>query len=225
MEKDSLKESELEHELEALYYEVAGEKDLFSHIEESETTVGVKLPSQTEKPPSIKQKKQKTRFSLIASFTIISIVLLVLAAFFFWPAVQQHYATDSGGKIYSQRINRPAGKSVIVPPVEDTKPKGRTEIAYVTDSSKTSNVKKYSIQIRSYPENEENAATEFVSDLKKKHRDVRTERANIPGRGTWYRILIGHFANTKEASTYMKEKKVLEMYPGSFIQSISEGNS
>ncbi|HYA13300.1 MAG TPA: SPOR domain-containing protein [Syntrophales bacterium] len=225
MEKESLKESELEHELEALYHEVASETCLLPHIEESESPAGVTLPSQTEEPPSIEQKKRKVRLSFIAALAVISFLLLVVAAVFFWPTVQRYYATDTVGKIYSQRINKQAGKSVIVPPVGDTKPKGQTEIISITDSSKTSNGKKYSIQIRAYPENEKTAAAEFVSDLRRIHPDTRTEKANIRGRGVWYRILIGHFANIEEASTYMKEKKVLDMYPGSFIQVISEGRS
>jgi SPOR domain len=209
MEKESLKETELEQELEALYHEVASEKGLLSHVEKSEASASVTPPSQTEKPLSIEQNKRKNRFSFIVALPVIFFLLVVLAAFFFWPAVQQYYATDSGGKIYSQRINKQAGKSVIISTI---------------DSSKISNVKKYSIQIRAYPETEKSAATEFVLDLRKIYPDVHTESANIRGR-VWYRILIGHFANIEEASTYMKEKKVFEVYPRSFIQIISEGKS
>jgi hypothetical protein len=65
----------------------------------------------------------------------------------------------------------------------------------------------------------------FANDLRKRQPDVRMERVHIQGRGVWYRSLLGHFANIEEASTYMKEKKVFKVYPGSFVQLTSEGQS
>ncbi len=224
MGKESLEESELEQELEALYHEVASENGLLPHIEKSESSAGVTLPSQTEKPPSIEQKKRKNRFSLIATLVVLSVLLFVLTAVFFWPTIQHYDATNSGGQIYPQRIDKPTGKSVLVPPIEDTKLKRQAELLSMSDS-KTSNKKKYSIQIRSYSENDKNAAMEFMTDLRKSQPDVYMERVDIQGRGVWYRILLGHFANIDEASTYMKEKNVLKAYPGSFVQLTSEGQS
>jgi len=225
MGKKSPEEIELERELEALYHEVAGEKGLFPRTEEPETPAGVTLPYPSKVPPSQEKKKRKLRFSFITMLVVLSSLLFVLTVFFFWPAIQNYDATNSGEKIYLQSMNKPAGKSVIVPPIEDTKPKGQTETISIIDSSKASNKKKYSIQIRAYPETYENAAKDFVTDLKKIHPDVHMERVHIRGRGAWYRILIGHFANNEEASTYMKEQDVLKGYPGSFVQATSEGQS
>lgn len=81
----------------------------------------------------------------------------------------------------------------------------------------------YSIQIRAYPETDINAATEFVTELRKRQPDVHMERVYIQGRGIWCRILLGHFANFEEATTYMKEKKIFEAYPESFVKLTSEG--
>ena len=225
MGKESPEESELEQELEALYHEVASEKDLAPHIEESVTPAGVTLPCPSEKPPLQEKIKRKLHFSFIAELVVLSVLLFILMAIFFWPTVQHYDATNSGRKIYPQRINRPTGKSVLVPPIEDRKPKGQTEIVSIVDSSKTSNKKKYSIQIRAYPESDKNYATEFVTDLRKRQPDVYMEKVNVQGRGVWYRILLGHFANIDEASTYMKEKNVLKAYPGSFVQLTSAGQS
>ncbi len=225
MGQESLEESELEQELEALYHEVASGKSLFPRIEESETLAGATLPCPPEKPPSQEKKKRNLRFSFIAALVVLSVLLFILTAVFIWPTIQHYDATNLGGRIYPQRINSPTGKSVLVPPIEDTKLKGQTEIISKGDSSKTSNKKKYSIQIRAYPENDKNGATEFVTDLRKRQPDVHMERVHIQGRGVWYRILLGHFANIDEASTYMKEKNVLKAYPGSFVQLTSEGQS
>jgi flagellar basal body-associated protein FliL len=217
MGKENPEEIELERELEALYHEVAGEKGLFSRTEKPETPAGVTLLCPSEEPQLQEKKKRKLRVSLITMLVVLSALLFVLTAFFFWPAIQNYDATNSGGKFYSQSSNRPAGKSVIVPPIEDTKPKGQTESISITDSSKASN-EKYSIQIRAYPETYEYTAKDFVTDLRKRQPDVHMERVHIKGRGVWYRILIGHFANIEEASTYMKEKELLKAYPGSFVQ-------
>jgi hypothetical protein len=51
------------------------------------------------------------------------------------------------------------------------------------------------------------------------------EKVTISGRGVWYRILIGHFVNNEDASNYMKEKKILDAHPGSFVQLKSAGQS
>jgi hypothetical protein len=220
---ESLEESKLEQELEALYHEVAGEKSSLPQIEGSDTPAGATLPRPSEKPPSQEKKKRKLRFSFIATFAVLSVLLIVLAAVFFWLPVQHYNANNSGEKNYPQRINKPTGKSVLVPPIEDTKQKGKTDLISVSDS-KTSK-KKYSIQISAYPETDKNAATNFVTDLRKSQPDAYMERVHVPGRGVWYRILLGHFANIDEASTYMKEKNILKAYPGSFVQFTSEGQS
>ena len=224
MVKESLKDMELEHELEALYQEVANGKNALTSIKEPKVSAAVSPPSQAGEPSSIEPKKRDPRFLFIAASAIVSFLMLVFATLFFWPAIRQHYTTNFGGKHYSQRVNKTAGKSVVVPPVEDVKPTVKTEVVSIISSSEKSNGKKYSIQVRAYPEAEKTAAAEFLSSLKKIYPEVHLERADVRGR-IWYRILIGHYANSEEASAYMKQKKVLEAYPGSFIQVTSGGQS
>jgi|APFre7841882724_1041349.scaffolds.fasta_scaffold00608_8 hypothetical protein len=93
----------------------------------------------------------------------------------------------------------------------------------IIDLLKSSNGKKYSIQIRAFPETKINDATEFITDLRKIHPDVHMDKVYIRGQGVWNRILIGHFTTFEEASIYMKEKKLFDAYPGSFVKLISEG--
>lgn len=102
-------------------------------------------------------------------------------------------------------------KELAAAPSEDKATKKKAE---ATEKRKKGG--KYSIQIKAYPETGKKAATEFVTKLRKIHSDVHMERVNVRGR-VWYRILVGHFANSKEASTYMKQKKILKEYPGSFV--------
>jgi cell division septation protein DedD len=182
--------------------------------------------------------------------------MLVLMAVFFWPTIPDDNIS-SMGKIYPPRINKPTGKSVIVPPLEDTKLKGQTEILSVLpvpssvtkEASADQDVKpttilpieekklkdqteeisaaappnvtkngKYAIQIIAYPEARKKDAMVFAKDLRKTQPDVYVERVNIRKRGVWYRILTGHFTSIEDATNYMKEKKILEAHPGSFIQ-------
>ena len=175
----------------------------------------------TEKAPSQGTKKRINRFSLTISLGGFCALILVLMAVFFWPTIPDG-AIDSMGKIYPPRINTPTGET-IVPPLEDTKLKLQTKILSIIDSSKSSKGKKYSIQIRSYPETEINDATEFVTAQRKRQPDVHMEKVYIQGRGVWNRILVGHFTTFEEASIYMKEKKVSDAYPGSFVKLTSEG--
>ncbi len=83
---------------------------------------------------------------------------------------------------------------------------------------------KYSIQVKAYPETGKQAATEFVTKLKKIQPDVHMDTVYVEGRA-WYRIFVGRFMTQEEASTYMKQKKILKEYPGSFVQSTSKEES
>jgi tetratricopeptide (TPR) repeat protein len=196
----------------------------FPRPEKPEMSDMVTLRHQSEKPPSLERKKRKNRFPLIVSLGVFCALVLVFIAIFFWPTIPDDFIS-SMGKIYPPRINEPTDKSLIVPPLEDTRLKPQTKILSVIDSSKSSQGKKYSIQIRAYPETGKNAAMEFVTELRKIQSDVHMERVYIRERGVWYRILVGHFANIEEASTYLKEKKGFEAYPGSFVQITSEEQS
>jgi hypothetical protein len=116
-------------------------------------------------------------------------------------------------------------RSTAVLPVEEKKFNGQTkELLTVTPPRVTKNGK-YAIQIKAYPEAEKKDAMVFAEGLKKTQPDVYVERVKIRKRGVWYRILAGHFASIEDASNYMKEKKIVETHPGSFVQLKPEGRS
>jgi type II secretory pathway component GspD/PulD (secretin) len=116
-------------------------------------------------------------------------------------------------------------ESTVLLPVEEKKLKDRTEDLPATVPPKITNSGKYAIQIKAYPEAEKNDAMAFADDLRKRQPDTHVEKVTISGRGVWYRILIGHFVNNEDASNYMKEKKILDAHPGSFVQLKSAGQS
>ncbi len=171
-----------------------------------------------EKLPSQEGEERKNRSSLYRLGGGICALVVVIIAVFFWQTIPDD-TINFIGRIYPQKINKPVGKSVLVPPLENTNLKGKTEILSVIAASTR---KKYSIQIKAYREKDIIAATEFVAALKKREPDVHMEKVYIQGQGVWNRILVGHFATFEEASLYMKEKKIFDAYPGSFVNLISE---
>lgn len=80
-------------------------------------------------------------------------------------------------------------------------------------------VKGYAIQVsamRSYE-----LAKEFVEVQKKSGQAVYLVKVNLGKRGVWYRICLGQFTGREEAARYMREKKIKEIFPESFIQRMS----
>ena len=82
---------------------------------------------------------------------------------------------------------------------------------------------KYAIQVKAFPEVGKDDAMMFVAELRKRQPNVHMERVDIKRRGVWYRVLLGHFADKKEASNYIREKRISDVYPECFVQLKSEG--
>lgn len=61
------------------------------------------------------------------------------------------------------------------------------------------------LQFGSY--NNQNEATQRVSTLKSAGVDARVVKAEIPGKGTWYRVQAGRFTSREEASRYAAQLK------------------
>ena len=116
-------------------------------------------------------------------------------------------------------------QSTAVLPVEEKNFNGQTKELLTVAPSKVIKKGKYAIQIKAYPKSKKKDAMAFAEDLKKTQPDVYVERVKIRKRGVWYRILTGQFASIEDASNYMKEKKILETHPGSFVQLKAEGRS
>lgn len=71
----------------------------------------------------------------------------------------------------------------------------------------------FAIQVGSHPD--ANSANQQVAQLQAKGLSARTVQAAIPGRGTWYRVRIGHFASRDEATQYgasLRGKGVADFY-------------
>jgi hypothetical protein len=76
--------------------------------------------------------------------------------------------------------------------------------------------KPYAVQITALRDGEK--ARTISNQLRKDGLDARVAKADIKSQGVLYRILVGHFATREEALRYLRDKKIKDDYPGSFIQ-------
>ncbi len=74
-----------------------------------------------------------------------------------------------------------------------------------TKSIKTSPGGEYTVQIASFPTMDN--AREMEESLKAKTYPAYIKAANLPNRGTWYRVRIGEFTTKQEALLYMESLK------------------
>jgi len=61
-------------------------------------------------------------------------------------------------------------------------------------------------------------AREVLEILKKDGFDAYLTRIEGKKRGTFYKVFVGHFKDEKEGTRFLKEKRILNNYPGSFVR-------
>ncbi len=104
-------------------------------------------------------------------------------------------------------------------PAEEREVVSRKEAPSEKPASPPAKVKGYAIQVSAM--RDLNLAKEFVEIQKKNGQPVYLAKIRTKGRGVWYKVYIGHFADGVEAARYMKEKKIKESFPECFIQKLS----
>ncbi len=83
--------------------------------------------------------------------------------------------------------------------------------------------KPYSIQIRAIRDAEE--AERFVKALTDKGLDAYALKVNLKNIGIWHRIFVGHFSDEPEALRYLKDRRIMETFPGSLVRNVSLSTS
>jgi septal ring-binding cell division protein DamX len=141
------------------------------------------------------------------------------------PSIQATIVSQVPSSATKETSPKQKVQSTVISPVEEKNFNGQRKVLLTVATSKVTKKGKYAIQIKAYPEVAKKDAMAFAADLKKKRLDVYVERVKIRKRGVWYRILMGQFASIEDASNYMKEKKILETHPGSFVLMKAEGRS
>ncbi len=79
--------------------------------------------------------------------------------------------------------------------------------------------KLYAVQIVAFQDIAK--ARKFTEKTRGKLPDIRWARANIKGKGVWYRILVGPFCTKNDAARYREGKGINDLYSGSFIREIA----
>jgi cell division septation protein DedD len=75
----------------------------------------------------------------------------------------------------------------------------------------------WQVQVSSYKTDAE--AQAFAEQLRARGHRAHVQQAEIPKRGTWYRVKIGPFATQMEATKYLKSFAAKEKLPGFVIKS------
>jgi len=77
----------------------------------------------------------------------------------------------------------------------------------------------YSIQVGAFPER--GKAERLATEMLGRKYEVRVEPVSLQNRGRWHRILVGTFASREDALRYLRDQRIGEAYPGSFVQKAS----
>ncbi|NWF91819.1 MAG: SPOR domain-containing protein [Syntrophaceae bacterium] len=127
----------------------------------------------------------------------------------------------------------PSQKVETAPPVQVSIPKEREPVKMVPEEVKKASpvpppgkiekvakapIRKtyYTIQVGAYRDLK--SARDLFEDLKDEGLDTYYTKLEGKRRGTFYKVFVGHFASEKEAARFLKEKRILEDYPGSFVR-------
>jgi hypothetical protein len=258
MERDKLRESKLEQELESIYKKIAS-LDSLDDIQLQYK--GSKKPAQREEELQhgkqseelVSKRREKRTLRLFHIIPALGLITLscILVAILVWPKIYRYESINSGGRTYSVRINSLTGGAMYfdgrewlqfpvpanfakkvspipndqpteVPPTRVDTTKDRNEGLIIHTPSKNKKNWQYAVQVKAYPEASISEAAAFVEYLKTGYPDVHMEKVHLPGRGVWYRILLGYFTTVEEASNYIKEKRILDTYPYGLVRHRSE---
>jgi cell division septation protein DedD len=119
-------------------------------------------------------------------------------------------------KIISNDENSPRGEMLIV---ETKRAEKLTEtesaVAAVVDSDK-----RFTVQIASFPDLA--GAQEMEQSLKLKSYPVVIQEAEVPGKGTWYRVRVGDFTTRQEAEQYGNNIKSSEPGIGAVLITLNK---
>jgi cell division septation protein DedD len=63
-------------------------------------------------------------------------------------------------------------------------------------------------------------AQEMVDQLQKNGITAFIRQFNMPNKGVFYRIYVGHFENHQSAAVFIKEKRIRNLYPDSVIRKL-----
>jgi hypothetical protein len=203
-------EGELERELDDLYRKAAGLAP--AENRQDREAPGCERPVRPSAGAGLHRKtravrtRRRPRRRAAAVLWAFAAALLVAGAIALLCALEGYRHGDlTVGGGYPSKAPRPAGEADHF--AGNKRPPGEA----------------YAIQLRAYPEDQRVKAAAFLEELRKREPDAFLETVRITGRGSWHRILVGHFPAAEEAADYQKGRGLAGEYPYSFIQKLSGG--
>jgi hypothetical protein len=185
------------------------------------------------------QIKGTPRHAFLGAAVVAMVCLTVLLyGVFFWPRLYDVASVKTGDKIYPVRINRITGnvnyfdgeawRNAPVPAAgAPERSQTLSENAALPDRQQPQNVTAgaaqkgpFAVQIKAVDNWID--ANSMMAELKKIGADVHFAAVPMGERGIWYRILIGHFKDADAAAAYMRENRLKDYFPDSFIQKLSQ---
>ncbi|OPX41384.1 MAG: hypothetical protein B1H13_02390 [Desulfobacteraceae bacterium 4484_190.3] len=161
------------------------------------------------------KEKDNKRFSISKMGILLVAVLFLIVGILYqanYIKFPRYVISSFKGKPHNASVDDNIAKVKIVPMPP---PAGKTEPENLKDAEQATKAKTYTIQVIARRDLE--SVKRVVKDLKEKGMDAHWARADIEGRGVWYRVFIGHFADREDAVRYMTEKGIEKSYPGSWV--------
>lgn len=248
MKKEAPGEMELERELDALYRKVAGpdQREEGSGPEPPPKPEEEEPGKPVEGRGTGKARGPVFRVSRGLAGAVLFLLAFGLTGLFLWPTLYHYGALNLGGEVYPLRVNRLTGdvayfdgmkwmKPPLIPSFQEPVPgnpkvhtpapvpseaKGAPSGMTAGPSAVAAHRVRggYAIQIKAFPENEKKAALSFADSVREALPDIDVETVHVPGLGVWHRILSGHYESVREASGILRKSRLMNTYPGSFVQ-------
>jgi sporulation related protein len=133
------------------------------------------------------------------------------------PPIPPTAASSAPPKLPSESVTAQAKQKAVKSPREEEKVKPAPSENLKPDKPAPQG-KSYALQIGTFREMEN--VRNLVGILKKEGLDAFWTTSNSK-KGTLYKVFVGRFRDTNEATQFLRDNKILENYPGSLVQEIS----
>jgi cell division septation protein DedD len=183
-----------------------------------------------EKKPEQKKKRSHRLTIVAASFSLIMLALILMITilkpmtppqqFKIDDTRQSKVATPSALEKHPSESPPVQTNHVAIPNSQEEVEKAKTTSQEIMKpDNPLSQNKHYAIQVGAF-RNWENVR-DLIEISKEKGLDAYWISMESKNMGIVYKVFVGHFMDAAEAAKFVKEKKTLNNYPGSFIREIS----
>jgi hypothetical protein len=132
------------------------------------------------------------------------------------PALPPVPKEQEAMKVPPKEIEKPEPLPPAPPPVPKEQEAMKIPPKEAEKAKPIAQEKYYTIQIGAFHELQ--YARDLLKISKREGLDAYLTKSQDKKRGTSYKVFVGHFKDEKEGTRFLKEKKILDDYPGSFVR-------